>query len=322
MITSLGRAASAFIIFLAAVTTARAESLAVSVFPGIQNLPLLAAQAQGFFTRRNLTVEVKVTANSDDLRNGLAAGRFHIVHAAVDNAVAMKKVAESDVAVVMGGDTGATRLFVRPEIAAVTDLRGRDLAVDALDTAYAFQLYAMLRQDGLSPSDYRPVAIGNTIARLRSLLNGTTMAAILNPPFSVEAERSGLRDLGLFTERMGPYQGTAAFVLRPWAAANREALASYLAAYIEGVRWTLDPRHREEVTDLIAKNLKVDVDVARASYLIAVDPRQGLAPDAALDQRGFENVLRLRALFVNGSVGTAADYLDLQYYQAALALLP
>jgi len=50
------------------------------------------------------------------LRNGLAKGDHQIVHAAVDNAVAMAEVAKVDIVVFLGGDGGWNSLFVRPEI--------------------------------------------------------------------------------------------------------------------------------------------------------------------------------------------------------------
>ena len=53
-------------------------------------------------------MDIKIAPNSDELRNGLAEGRYQIVHSAVDNAVAMAEVAKKDIAVVLGGDTGST----------------------------------------------------------------------------------------------------------------------------------------------------------------------------------------------------------------------
>ena len=64
--------------------------LAVIVFPGVQNLPMFAALAKGLYAKRGLNVEIKCTPNSDELRNGLAEGRYQIAHSAVDNAFALK----------------------------------------------------------------------------------------------------------------------------------------------------------------------------------------------------------------------------------------
>ena len=72
--------------------------LTIMVFPGMPNLPLFAAQSNGFFAKRDLAVEIKYAPNSDEQRAGLADGRFQLVHSAADNAVAMVEVAKVDVA--------------------------------------------------------------------------------------------------------------------------------------------------------------------------------------------------------------------------------
>jgi ABC-type nitrate/sulfonate/bicarbonate transport system substrate-binding protein len=58
--------------------TTRADNtrLAVIVFPGVPNLPIFAGQAKGFFAKRGLDIDVKFTPNSEELRSGLAEGRY------------------------------------------------------------------------------------------------------------------------------------------------------------------------------------------------------------------------------------------------------
>ena len=122
--------------------------LAVIVFPGVQNLPMFAAQAKGFYAKRGLNVEIKFTPNSDELRNGLAEARYQIAHSAVDNAFALKDKANVDIAVVLGGDNSFNHLIVQPDIASLADIKGKTVAVDAVNTAYAFQLYEIcVRKD-------------------------------------------------------------------------------------------------------------------------------------------------------------------------------
>src|SRR5215213_474813 len=123
-----------------AMTAARAEDtkLTVIVFPGVQNLPMFSAQAKGFFAKRGLAVDLKFTPNSDELRNGLAEGRYQVAHSAVDNAFAMKDKANVDIAVVLGGDDSFNRLIVQPEIKSLADIKGKAVAVDAVNTAYRF----------------------------------------------------------------------------------------------------------------------------------------------------------------------------------------
>ncbi|RAI43186.1 ABC transporter substrate-binding protein [Rhodoplanes roseus] len=292
--------------------------LTIMVFAGMQNLPLLAAQSKGLFAKRGLEVDMKIAPNSDELRNGLADGRFQIVHAACDNSVAMVEMAGADAKIVIGGDDGMNRLFVQPEIGSVADLRGKTVAVDAVNTAYAFQLYEMLRLAGLErDKDYKTAVVGATMKRVDALLQDKTMAAtMLNPPFSQRAAKAGLKDLGEATKTIGPYQASAGFVMAKWGRDNADTLSKYLSAYIDGVRWSTDPKNKAEAIKLVADNLKLPEDVATAGYEILI---ASMAKDAALDMKALENVLALRARHTGKPTKPAADYVDLSYYQKAVA---
>ncbi len=296
------------------------------MFPGVQNLPLFAGQAKGFLARHGLEVDLQLTADSEGLRRGLAAGEVEIAHAAVDNAVAMVETAGVDVVVVMGGSNGLNELFVQPGIRSVAELRGKTVIVDAPNTAYALQLQKILLAHGLvAGRDYAVKPVGGTRERMVAMCEtGEYAASMLSPPFSILAERAGLRSLGHAVSMLGPYQATAGFVLRSWALANAATLERYIRAQVEGLRWSLAPANREETVALLAERLGIAQDVAEATYRLAADPAGGLTPDARLDPEGFRAVLALRAElegYPDGRVPPADRYYDSQYYQRALVAL-
>jgi ABC-type nitrate/sulfonate/bicarbonate transport system substrate-binding protein len=297
-------------------TRAEDTKLTVVVFPGVQNLPMFAAQAKGFYAKRGLDVDLKFTPNSDELRNGLAEGRYQIAHSAVDNAFALKDKANVDIAVVIGGDNSFNHLLVQSDIKSLADIKGKAVAVDALNTAYAFQLYEMLRQKGVNKGDYEVKKVGGTGARLESLTQDKTMAAaILNPPFSIRAEKAGLKDMGTAAMALGAYQGSTAFVLRSWGRTNADVLVKYLQGYIEGLRWSLDPKNKTEAIGLLAERLKLPADIAALSFESA---KNDFNHDGALDMEGVKNVLKLRAEFEGGAPAAPDKYIDLSYYKKAL----
>src|SRR5258708_20707732 len=74
------------------IPAAAQAALKVIVFQGVQNLPLFAAEAQGFFIKRGLAVTIENTPNSQALRDGLAQGRYQIAHTAVATPVAMSEL--------------------------------------------------------------------------------------------------------------------------------------------------------------------------------------------------------------------------------------
>lgn len=299
--------------------------LRVNIFNTSSNLPLLAAIEQGCFERRGLQLELQHTPNSDEQRARLAAGQCDIAHAAVDNAVAMVEGAAQDVLIVCGGDAGMNDFMVRSEINGMDDLRGKLLAVDAPNTAYALLAKKILKNHGLLEGrDYGIKLAGGTGARAAAMVADPQLAAaMINPPFSYTVREQGLKSLGSQYQLLGPYQATGAFVMRAWALAHGEALVSYLAAYIEGQRHVMNPAHRADMLALLGRSFKLSAQAAEGSYAALVAPGSGLAPDARFNREGFETVLAIRAEMEGmwSGVPPAADkYLDQSYYERAYAL--
>jgi ABC-type nitrate/sulfonate/bicarbonate transport system substrate-binding protein len=291
----------------------------VNTFASANNLPLHAGIANGIFAKRGLKLEIQFTANSDDQRKGLAAGTADIVHSAADNAVAMVETAHEDVIVVAGGDSGMNEFFVRPEIKSFADIRGHRLVVDAPNTAFALLGKKILLKNGLKEGNYELKAAGNSGLRFKAMTEDKeNVAAILGLPISLQAEAAGMKNLGRAVDLLGPYQGGVIFVMRPWAQANAPLLERYLAAYVESVRWVLDPAHRADAVAMLGDKLKLTPDVAERTYKILVEPAFGLAPDAKLDLDGFKSMLGLRAEIEGGQPAAPERYIDLGYYQRAV----
>ena len=294
--------------------------LTVMVFPGTQTLPLYAAQARGFFSKRGLAVELKPAPNSKEQRQGLAAGRYPIVHGAADQCVALVEASGVNAVIVAGGDNGFNHLFVQPGIERIADLRGRTLVADVANTGWSFVLYEILRRHSLKPGDFAIHEAGAPFRRFEAMRDNPLMAAaILNPPYAIHARRAGLKDIGAVVDTIGPYLGTVPYVLRTWAEANTGTLVAYLAAGVEGLRWTLDPANRAEAIGLAAERLNVPADIAAEIHAAAADPVHGLARDAAFDLEGFNTVLKLRAGFEGRTAAPPEKYFDLTFHRHALA---
>ncbi len=327
---SLFKAALASIagfVFAASSTLAVAQeptTLRLSVFPGAVNIPLIMGQEQGIFARYGLRLAITNTPDSDSLRNGLANGTFDIVHATADNAVAMVEAEGKDAVIVMGGDYGLVELMARNDIGGFADLRGKVLAVDAPNTAYALVAKKILKMNGLLEGrDYGVKLAGGTMQRAQAMIADPTLAVgMLNAPFSINVKQQGLKSLGQARAFIGPYQATSGFAMRPWAAAHADVVERYIAAYVESVRWVLDPAHKDAVTAALAKNFKLDPAVTQETYAMLMTPGFGLAPDARLDVQGLQTVLALRAEIEGqwGGKPPAADkFLALGYFDRAVA---
>ncbi len=127
--------------------------LHVNTFPTARSLPFYVAVDKGFFLAHGLDVTLDFTESSERQRAGLADGSIDIVHAAVDNAVAMIDVAKQDIVIMSGGDSGTNEFYVQKDVRDFSDIRGRSLAVDATNTAYALQAKKILLAHGLREGD-------------------------------------------------------------------------------------------------------------------------------------------------------------------------
>ena len=93
---------------------------------------------------------------------------------------------------------------------------------------------------------------------------------------------------------IGPYQATGGFVMRAWAKQNEDMLVKYLQAYVEGVRWSLDPANKEHAIRLLMDRLKLaETSRPRPMRSRPIRPRV-FAKDGKVDVEGFRNVLKLR----------------------------
>jgi ABC-type nitrate/sulfonate/bicarbonate transport system substrate-binding protein len=303
-----------------------AAKLRVNTYPTAKSLPLHAGITQGIFAKHGLEVELHFTENSLKQRVGLACGDYEIMHLAVDKAVAMIATAGQDAVIVMGGDSGMNEFFVRPEISAFADLRGLALVVDAPDTAYALQARKILSNCGMRAGiDYRINPVGRGALRLEAMVaDPANAAAVLNLPYSIQAEELGFHSLGRTTDLLGPYQASGALVMRPWAMSHGSLLSSYIAAYVESLRLVQSDSSREVCLSLLMEKLKLPRHVALRTLQLLVDPAFGFAPDARFDPLGFANTLSLRAE-VEGTGGLPADpqaCVDLRWYESALRAMP
>jgi ABC-type nitrate/sulfonate/bicarbonate transport system substrate-binding protein len=300
-------------------------TLRINAFPNAKALPLQAGIATGIFERRGFKIELELTEGSRPQREGLASGKTHVAHSAVDNALAMIEVAKEDVVIVSGGDSGMNEFFVQGNINGFTDLRGRTLVVDAPDTAYALQLKKILAQHGLKEGDYKINPVGAGPFRFKALMEDKSNAGgILNLPFTVQAEATGMKSLGRTIDMLGAYQAAGAFAMRAWAEKNRDVLERYLAGYIECIRWVRAPANKAQGIAILVDKLKLSAREAERTHQLLLDPAFGFTPDAAFDREGFKNVLALRAELerkAGTTVPAPERYVDLSYYDSAMKLV-
>jgi ABC-type nitrate/sulfonate/bicarbonate transport system substrate-binding protein len=291
------------------------DRLLVNVFN--EDAALIVARAKGQFAANDLEVKVMVTPNSTDQMRGLSKGSWQIVSTAFDNVLGWSGREGTEIVAITQVSQGSTLpVYVRPEIENWSDLRGKKLAVDAVDTAYALVLRRIILEHGLDldRGDYELVPLGTTGARLESMTRGETFAGILNPPWDKRAEAEGHKRFADHQKVLPDYPGGVFAIGRKWAGENRRTLVNFLRTWNDALRWCHDDKNRRDALQIIAREEKVDA--AGAARKLAQSPKDG-----RLNLPGLQTVLDLRVRFgLTPPVGKELkSYFDESFYQEAAA---
>ena len=287
------------------------DQLLVNVFN--VDAGLVVARAKGFFAAKGLEVDVMVTPNSTDQMRGLSLGSWQIVSTAFDNVLGWSGREGAEIVAIGQVAQGITLpVYVRPEIQSWQDLRGKPLAVDAVDTAYALVLRRILLAHGLEMErgDYTLLPKGATGHRLESMNQGETFAGVLNPPWDAKADAAGMKWFADQREILPDYPGGVFAVNRNWANENRDTLTKYLAAWHQGLQWAQDGKNHDEVIKLISEAEKMDEKSA-------VNRLRQLPSNGQLNLAGLQAVLDLRVQFgLTPPMGKdLAKYYDESFYR-------
>jgi ABC-type nitrate/sulfonate/bicarbonate transport system substrate-binding protein len=274
---------------------------------------LAVGRAKGFFAADGLDVDVKVTPNSTDQMRGLGKNSWQIVSTAFDNVLGWSGREGSEfVAIAQVSDGGTLPVYVRPEIKTWDDLRGKALAVDAVDTAFALVLRRVLLAHGLEMDrgDYSLIAKGTTGFRLDSMIQGETFAAVLNSPWDAKAIAAGMVRFADHREVLPDYPGGVYAVNRVWVAEHRQLLLKFLGAWDRALVFASDQKNRAEIMAIVATEEKLDEK--GAARKLAQLPKSG-----RLNLPGLQCVLDLRVMFnLTPLMGKdLISYYDESYYR-------
>ena len=99
---------------------------------------------------------------------------------------------------------------------------------------------------------------------------------MLNPPFSLQAVRAGLKDMGAVVDTVGPYQATAGFVMRGWAKDNADILVRYIQAQLDSLRWIYDPAIRRKQRRLACRQAEAAARCGCANLRHRDGPNDGV----------------------------------------------
>jgi ABC-type nitrate/sulfonate/bicarbonate transport system substrate-binding protein len=271
-------------------------------------------RARGLFAQHDIGLELTETPNSTVQMRGLGQGEYDVASTAFDNVLAWSgRDGGPEIVSVLQPNAGQMLpLYVRPEIKDWSDLKGKPLAADAVDTAFALVLRRILLAHDLDldRGDYTLVAEGNTQARLASMQSGATFAGMMSTQLEAHAQRAGLVRLADHREVLPDYPGGVFAVARAWGESHRDLMVDFLRAWLDGARWVR--ANRDAAIELVASEQQTTREAAAESV-------DFLSADGAFNVPGLQSVLDLRTRY-GFKLPMGADvtaYFDPSYGEAA-----
>ena len=256
----------------------------------------------------------------DSATEGLAAGRYQIVHGAADQAVAL--AASVDTIVVAGGDDGFNRLFVQPDSRALSISRtdpGRRHHQHRL-VVRALRILRRTASNAATIPCTRPAhhsAASKPCGRIARWPQQSSTRPSRSTPAGL-----GLKYMGAGGGHHRPaIRGRCRMCCAPGRRHTPISLVAYLAAVIDGLRWSRDPVNASEAVSLYRDRLNVPPDIAAEIYAVAI--RSGAWPCVRCRPRpgGFRDHAEASRHIRRPALAPAERYFDLSYHRRALATL-
>ena len=162
------------------------------------------------------------------------------------------------------------QLWAKPEISQLKDLKGKLIANTPPGTSLNLGTSILLQRAGLDPlRDVKLVAFGRLGLVSQALFTGVVDAALLSPPDTIEARRSGLRMLmDLATARI-PCPFTSVVTTRAVLEKSPAALDRFLRGILHGIKLALTNPDMAKKT--LSRNMRLtDPDAVEEVYQRAI----------------------------------------------------
>jgi NitT/TauT family transport system substrate-binding protein len=298
-----------------AASAAPAASGALRIRVGYASLtgnsaPIYIAEDAGIFAKNGLNETSTLVSSSPKTIQALVAG--DIDYAIVgSSATVQADLGGADLSMIATAAPGlAFRIFGKPPIKTVADLKGKRIAESAIGTDPDFALRLALPRYNLPYSDVQIVQLpdGGDPARLAAIQAGSADAAILTGGNFGKAEQLGLNlvlDIG--KENITYEQATVA-TNRKWVAAHPEETARFLKSFTQAIQFM--QANRDKTLPILQKYMKNDdqqvlAETYDTSNILKV---KGLP---FVSEPGVQSMIDLVATANPAAKGKkAADYID------------
>jgi NitT/TauT family transport system substrate-binding protein len=252
----------------------------------LNNFPLFAAQAKGFFKDAGKDVEL-VQIRSNIGLSGLLGGSVDY-YTSFSSAVTLAAQQGSPIMGIFSMiERPSLYMVTRPEIRTMADLKGKTVGLGSIGGITVTITRRMLAYYGVGTNDFNIVSSGDLPVRLAAVKSGAIHATLAGPPAPVQAKEMGLNVLASAADTVDfPLAGlsTSGAKIR----SERAEVVSVLTAMLRGLLFVHN--QRSEAIGLVQKIFKMDRALAEAGYAQTL---KAYSKDGTASNKGIESVLEV-----------------------------
>lgn len=261
-------------------------TLKIGQVGGISDAAIYLADAKGYFKEQGIALDPLAFASAAQMVAPLGTGQFQVgggaSSAGLFNAIGRR------VGVLIVADKGNLdpghgyeAIVVRKDLVGTIkgpkDLKGRTVAVSAMDITPEVTLDTYLRQAGLTVKDVNLVTVSH-VDMLQALKNGSIDVCLPIEPTLARIVTAGVGSVLVRDDTVTPGHQVAVLLFSEQFARQRELAVRFMKAYILGARFYNDAfvkketAARTEAIAILTRAAKVDPALFEAMVMPGINP--------------------------------------------------
>ncbi|MGN6460336.1 MAG: ABC transporter substrate-binding protein, partial [Pseudolabrys sp.] len=186
---------------------------------------------------------------------------------------------------------GTHSLIAAKNVKSFADLKGKRVMTGGQGDITNLWWKAAAKQNGLDPDkDVELLFSGSTTNRLSALYAGGIEATVISTPQTFKAIEEGYTDLGPVAPYLGEFPMMIWHVNDAWAKAHRKEVVNFVRAHNKAIRYMIDPAHRQEVSQLLAKASNSGLDDALKTWDLCMKIH-AFVPDGSISDAAVKRVI-------------------------------
>lgn len=281
--------------------------------------PAIVAREKGFFKEEGLNVDIISAGSSARSLQQVAAGVASFGSSSmVDTVRAISSGAELK-AFTNSLAVGTHSLIAAKSVKSFADLKGKRVMTGGQGDITNLWWKAAAKANGIDPDkDVELLFSGSTSNRLSALYAGGIEATVISTPQTFKAVEEGYTDLGPVAPYLGEFPMMIWHVNSAWAQAHKKEVTAFVRAHNKAIRYMMEPSHREEVSQMLAKASNSNLNDALKTWDLCMKIH-AFVPDGSISDAAVKRVLETLSASgdIQGQPKPVAAYYDASFVNGA-----